>query len=427
MLVPRYGGGSLADLPDALLAALGAPAPGTSSAAAEHGTSNAAPQDGDAPTPAEGFGAASMSGGTDARDTSPPTPHTTPHATPPHHSPLVLGRADRVCLFLVDGLGAELLRAHAGAAPFLSGLAGTTLTAGFPATTVTSLCSLGTGLTPGEHGMLGLTLAVPGTGRLFNCLRWTLPGGETMDPHRWQPAPTVYERAARAGIDSVYVAPGEFEGTGLTRAVYRGVRYVPADTVDERVARVHEAMRAGSTHVTVYYGDLDAAGHMTGWGSDEWLRQLTVVDDMARRLAEGLPPGSALYVTADHGMVNATEKIDAEKVTELTEGVALLGGEARARHVYARPGAAEDVLEAWRDTLRGKAWVVSRQEAVEAGWFGPRVRDAWLERIGDVVAVPHTDLAIIAPTHHPIEALFIGYHGSMTAAEQNVPLLEVRT
>ncbi|MEV0619230.1 nucleotide pyrophosphatase/phosphodiesterase family protein [Nonomuraea sp. NPDC050404] len=370
MLVPGYGGGSLADLPGSLLAALG------------------------------------------MRETN----------------TLALEAADRICLFLVDGLGAELLSAHPEAAPFLSGMASRTLTAGFPATTVTSLCTLGTGLTPGEHGMVGLMLAVPGTGHLFNCLRWTLPKPLTMDPEEWQPAATVYQRAAKAGIEPVYVAPAEFEGTGLTKAVYRGVRYAPADSVDERVARVHAALaERRPAHVTVYYGDLDAVGHMVGWGSEEWLRQLGIVDDMAQRIAEGLPPGSALYVTADHGMVNATEKIDAESVPELTEGVALLGGEARARHVYTEPGAAGQVLEAWRETLRGKAWVVSRQEAVESGWFGPRVHSRWLERIGDVVAVPHADLAITAPANHPFEALFTGYHGSLTAAEQHVPLLEVRS
>ncbi|PZG22263.1 alkaline phosphatase family protein [Nonomuraea aridisoli] len=370
MIVPGYGGGSLADLPGSLLAALGLREPNA----------------------------------------------------------LALEPADRVCLFLVDGLGAELLRAHPGHAPFLSEVAGRTLTAGFPSTTVTSLSSLGTGLTPGEHGMVGLMLAVPGTGHLFNCLRWTAPDGLVVDPEQWQPAATVYERAARAGVQPVYVAPAEFEGTGLTRAVYRGVRHAPAESADERVARAHAALRESRpAHVTVYYGDLDAAGHMTGWGSDEWLEQLSIVDDMARRLAEGLPPGSALYVTADHGMVNATDKIDAESTPELMEGVALLGGEARARHVYTRPGAAKQVLEAWRETLRDKAWVVSRQEAVDSGWFGPRVRDAWLERIGDVVAVPYGGVAVTAPSRHPIEARFIGYHGSLTAAEQHVPLLEVRT
>ncbi|MFD1538165.1 alkaline phosphatase family protein [Nonomuraea guangzhouensis] len=342
-------------------------------------------------------------------------------------NPLQLAPADRVCLFLVDGLGAESLRAHADRAPFLAAAAKTTLTAGFPATTVTSLCSLGTGVPPGEHGMLGLMLAVPGTGQLFNCLRWTLPGGAFMEPGRWQPAETVYQRAAAAGIVAGYVAPAQFEGTGLTEAVYRGVRYLAAETVDERVARVRTAMAEPRAHVTVYYGDLDAVGHMTGWGSAEWLTQLEIVDRMAERLAADLPPGSALYITADHGMVNVTEKLDAETEPALNRGVAMLGGEARARHVYAEPGAASEVLDAWRETLAGKAWVVSRQEAVESGWFGPRVRPEWAGRIGDVVAVPYAGLAITAPRAHPIEALFTGYHGSMTTAEQYVPLLEVST
>ena len=45
-------------------------------------------------------------------------------------------------------------RGHpAAAAPFLSGLDTRAMTSGFPATTATSLSSLGTGLAPGEHGV----------------------------------------------------------------------------------------------------------------------------------------------------------------------------------------------------------------------------------------------------------------------------------
>ena len=89
-------------------------------------------------------------------------------------NPLDLAPADRVCLLVVDGLGWELLREHRAAAPFLSELAaaGQSLTAGFPATTVTSLASLGTGRPPGQHGLLGYQVAVPGESMLLNGLRW---------------------------------------------------------------------------------------------------------------------------------------------------------------------------------------------------------------------------------------------------------------
>src|ERR1022692_435898 len=65
-------------------------------------------------------------------------------------NPLDLSPASRICLLVVDGLGWELLRAHQAAAPFLSELAATArpLSAGFPATTVTSLSSLGGGPVP---------------------------------------------------------------------------------------------------------------------------------------------------------------------------------------------------------------------------------------------------------------------------------------
>ncbi|MEV7013514.1 nucleotide pyrophosphatase/phosphodiesterase family protein [Streptosporangium sp. NPDC051022] len=381
-LIPAYGEASLADLSSSLLAVLGMKTDGTGSTGG--GTGN----------------------------------------------PLGLEPAGRVLLFLVDGLGAELLRAHPETAPFLSARPGRVLTAGFPATTATSLGTLGTGLAPGEHGMLGYRLAVPGAGYLLNCLRWTA-SGPLIPPDEWQPTPTVFERAAAAGIPVSYVAPSAFGPTPFNRAVYRGVGFVGADTLDDRVEGVRAALAEPRAHVTVYYGDLDAAGHRFGWGSPEWLEQLAVVDGLAERLAGTLPPGSAMYVTADHGMVNITERIDVDDAADwaaaLREGVALLGGDGRARHVYTAPGAAGAVLDTWRGVLAGKAWVVSREEAVESGWFGPRVRSGWLPRIGDVLAVPHTDCAIVASVAEPVESSFVGAHGSLTAAEQHVPLLEVST
>src|SRR5579862_5613581 len=112
---------------------------------------------------------------------------------------LGLAPAARACLLIVDGLGWELLRAHPAAAPFLSELARNSrpITAGFPATTVTSLGSLCTGRPPGQHGMLGYKVLVPGEERLLNGLRWDA----RVDPLEWQRLPTIYQRATEAGIE----------------------------------------------------------------------------------------------------------------------------------------------------------------------------------------------------------------------------------
>ncbi|MGA5321693.1 alkaline phosphatase family protein [Streptomyces seoulensis] len=343
--------------------------------------------------------------------------------------------ADRVCVFLVDGLGWELLRAHPDEAPFLNSLLGTSrggtgrpLTAGYPATTATSLGSVGTGLPPGAHGLPGYTVRDPETGGLMNQLRWQ----PWTPPHAWQPYPTVFELADRAGVHAAQVSSPHFQHTPLTKVALSGGTFVGSLAGEERMDLAAEQLAAGDRSlVYTYYAELDGAGHRYGVGSDTWRGQLMYVDRLAQRLAERLPPRSALYVTADHGMIDIPfdeeHRIDFDEDWELRAGVSLLGGEGRARHVYAVPGAANDVLTCWREVLGDRFWIASRDEAIQAGWFGPHVDERVYPRIGDVVAAAYDDVLITASEREPKESLMVGNHGSMTPAEQLVPLLEVRS
>jgi hypothetical protein len=329
----------------------------------------------------------------------------------------------RACLLVVDGLGWDLLRSHRAAAPFLAGLldTGCWLTAGFPSTTVTSLGSLGTGRPPGQHGMLGYQVRVPSTGQLLNALRWD----KAVDPVAWQPGSTIYQRTAAAGIGAFRVAAGAFRQSGLSTAAMRGADYHAADTLGALVESAAIALASVPRGlVMVYTGDLDSTGHARGCTTPAWRYQLAHVDRLAEQLAGALPAGTALHVTADHGMVDVppARRIDADLIPALREGVALLGGEPRARHVYAMPGAAADVLAAWRATLGDSAWTVSRDEAVEEGWFGP-VESAMADRIGDVVAAACGQSAVVATVAEPRESRLVGMHGSLTPSEQRVPLL----
>src|SRR5260370_19093535 len=291
---------------------------------------------------------------------------------PPEQNVLGLAPAQRACLLIVDGLGWELLRAHPAVAPFLSELAlnSRPITAGFPATTVTSLGSICTGRPPGQHGMLGYQVMIPGENRLLNGLRWDT----RIDPRRWQPLPTLYERATAAGIAAVHVAQGSFRGSGLTIATMRGAEYRPADSMGALAAQAASAMwENGRAFVTAYHGDLDNTGHVFGVGSDAWYNQLAHVDKLAEQLASALPSGSLMYVTADHGMVDIgpEDRLDVDATPELRSGLALLGGEPRARHLYARPGAAGDVPATWPEMLGDPAWELATDEAINEGTFGP--------------------------------------------------------
>lgn len=336
-------------------------------------------------------------------------------------------RIDRVAVLLVDAMGWHLLPELAADAPLLASVvAGDVgrldqLACTFPSTTPTSLVSLGTGVPPGEHGILGFTLNIPGTDRVLNHIRW-----RDDPPHRqWQPVPTWFERLAQAGVSARTVLPECFLGSGLTDAAYRGARFVPMDATVDYAQQMADELRAAPGLVYGYTAVLDTAAHVFGIGSSPWHDAAAHVNGLLTRLLETLPPTAVLLVTADHGGLNVPvdARVDLDADPRLREGVQVVAGEPRVRYLHTQPGAALDVADTWRELLDGWAQVYSRDQAVSSGMFGP-VNPRHLARIGDVVAVCTGDAALLASEHEPPEtARLIGFHGAATAAETAIPLL----
>lgn len=339
-------------------------------------------------------------------------------------------RIDRVLVVLVDGLGWHLLPQLAGSAPLLASvLAGATgrltqLDCTFPSTTPTSLVSLGTGVCPGEHGILGFTLRVPGTDQVLNHVRWR----DDPPPAQWQPVPTWFERLTEAGVSARAVLPVQFLGSGLTEAAYRGAELHPANTTDDYALLVADAVRAAPGLVYGYTAELDTAAHLFGVGSDQWHTAATNIDALLSRLLEALPANTTVLVTADHGGLNVPPeaRIDLDADPRLAEGIQVVAGEPRVRYLHTAPGAAGDVLAVWGELLDGRAAVYSREQAVATGMFGP-VAARHLDRLGDVVVVCSGDAAVLASAHDPPEAsLLVGFHGGASAVETAIPLIVVR-
>ena len=335
----------------------------------------------------------------------------------------------RIAVLLVDGLGWYQLPTAAPYAPTLTGLAatvGTTLTSGFPSTTPTSLVTLGAGVPPGAHGVLGFKVRVPDTDRVLSHIEWT---GDP-EPLRWQPVPTQYEQARAAGVAVTVVSRPEYGGSGLTLAANRGGDYRGASDVDALAGQMLAALAAGTgpTLVSGYHPDLDRHGHLSGVDSAPWRLAAAEVDRLLARLVDELPPDAALLVTADHGQLNVPQahRFDLDTDPQLRAGVRVVAGEPRVRYLHVEPGAAADVVAAWSAVLGDAARVMERAEAVATGWFGP-VPEEHLRRIGDVVVVCRGTYAVVATrSEKPIESRLVAYHGSDTAAEMTIPLLVVR-
>lgn len=330
--------------------------------------------------------------------------------------------ATRVCVVLIDGLGDGLLAANLADAPFLASMPAGVLRAGCPSTTATSLGSLGTGLAPGRHGLVGYLVMNPDTGVLLNELRWD----PRVDPLRWQPHPTVFEHLQSAGVACTAIGNPEFEGSGLTVAALRGPRFLGIKKLHDRVDAAVAAL-ADPGLVYLYWGEVDAAGHRFGTRSRGWRGALREVDEAVKRLARLLPAGTLLLVTADHGMVDVPHelRVDLARRPDLQPGIEVLAGEPRFAQAYCAAGAGPEVAARLADAFGDRAWVRTRAQAIRDGWFGP-VDPRVVGRIGDVVVAANEPFGFVdSRTASVHELKLIGQHGSLTDDEQLVPLLQL--
>ena len=340
---------------------------------------------------------------------------------------LGLPASDRWVLLLVDGLGAHNLAAALEEAPFLASLlaedASTTVTSGAPSTTATSITSLGTALPPGQHGIAGYAFRNPVDGGYLNALTWA-DGLSALDV---QPRLTSFERLSRQGVTLTSVSPARFAGTGLTECALRGARFHPVPDEDDHPARIQwtvdGAASGDSSLVYLYERSLDHTGHGMGWQTEHWRAALRRIDALARDLREALPDDVRLLVTGDHGMIDSPPErwVVVEDVPHLADDLTLLAGEGRFRQLYCEPRDLDAVAARWRAVMGDRAWVVTREEAVESGWFGPvdrRLADRW----GDVMVVCRDDWAVMT-RRQPKEFGLVGMHGSLTEFEMRVPVL----
>lgn len=329
--------------------------------------------------------------------------------------PSALLDAERVVLLVIDGLGWNQLQARRHLTPTLSGMAGDAITTVAPSTTATALTSISTGLPPGEHGVMGYRIAVGAD--VLNVLRWTTDGRDaraTIIPGELQP------NAPFGGQRPPVLTRAEFEGSGFTLAHLEPVRFTGYRTLGTLTAELVRLTQAGEPLVYAYYEGLDKVSHEYGLGA-QYDEELRWIDHLAATLLEVLPAGTALGITADHGQVETRDNV-LELPSDVLTHVAMQSGEGRFRWLHARGGRATPMAEAASALLSDHAWVRTRDEAIDEGWYGPKVTDAAASRLGDVLVAAKGTVAF----HDPRDTgpyVLVGRHGSLTPDEMLVPLL----
>jgi len=323
--------------------------------------------------------------------------------------------ADQVVLLILDGLGWDQLQDNRAHLPVLTSFTGQAITTVAPTTTATALSSIATGLTPGEHGLIGYRMMVKGD--VINVLRWW---GSDGDRRRALPPRDIQPFTPFMGAEVPVISPSELEGTAFTEAHLRGSRPVGYRATSAIAVEVRRQIAAGERFVYAYYGSIDKTAHERGFG-EFYEAELRAADRLVGDVLAALRPGAVLLVTADHGQVEVGDNIINPDPTLLAM-VAAQSGEGRFRWWHANRVTPDELAKAAIDAYGDVAWVVTKQQTLDEGWFGPTVAPPVAARLGDVALVARAPISFFDPADAGAFPL-VCRHGSLTSAEVSVPLL----
>ena len=334
----------------------------------------------------------------------------------PSWLPSVAATAAQVVLFVVDGLGWQQLQERHHFAPTLAAMAGGPITTVAPTTTATALTSITTGLTPGEHGLIGYRMDVGGD--VLNVLRWY--GDKNGDGRRLHEPARMQPFTPFMGEPVPVVSKAELEHSAFSAAHLRGARPLGWRVPSSLPVQVGALLRDGERFVYAYYDGIDKVAHERGFGA-YYDAELVAVDRLVADVVAQLPSGAAVVVTADHGQVHVGDNT-LPPSPDVMRLVHHSSGEGRFRWLHAKSGAAAELLAAGTEAHGDVAWVVSRQQMLDEHWFGPVVSPPVQTRLGDVALVARADVSFDDPSDHGPFRL-VCRHGSLTGAEVYVPLI----
>jgi len=122
-------------------------------------------------------------------------------------------------------------------------------------------------------------------------------------------------------------------------------------------------------------------------------------------------------------MINRDDFCVLGKDNDLLQNVELLGGEPRVRYLYVRNGALAETKSQWEEFFGEKVQVLTREESVNQGFFGPSVSEKNLERIGDLIVIANGEFILVEPDREEFQLAMVGHHGGVTEPEIAIPLL----
>lgn len=361
-------------------------------------------------------------------------------------------RYDRVVLILIDGFGWRFYQQFAHM-PLLERIARDgqvlQLTAQFPSTTAAEITCIHTGQTVGQSGVYEWQYYEPLVDAVITPLLYSHAGTlardtlkpTRVDPLKLYPTQTIYPALAERGCPAHIFQPRAFTPSTYSNVVLQGAQVHPCRTLPEGLVNLRAllARDASPGYYFLYHEESDGISHVYGPDADPtaaqvetalWATERFLVRDMPH------PRRTLLLLTADHGQVdvdpqttiylNKLPDFDRElrPLLRTSQSGKLLppGGSCRDLFLYTRDGAVDEA-QAWITPLvAGQAEVRKSRDMVAQGYFGPRISDVFLSRLGDLVILPYKGQSVWWYEKGKFEQRYYGHHGGLTPDEMEIPL-----
>jgi predicted AlkP superfamily pyrophosphatase or phosphodiesterase len=257
----------------------------------------------------------------------------------------------------------------------------------YPSLTFPSHYTIATGLWPESHGLVGNAIHDPVRDRDYY-----FRNSEDVGDGSWYGGEPIWATAENQGMVS---ASYFWVGSEAEIAGARPTFWYPYDgsvTGEQKVDRVLEWLALPEENrphvITLYFPDVDGAGHGNGPLSAEVEAAVERVDGYLDRLIRGvstLPHGDRinLVLVSDHGMAEAPPSETVYIDLSAHPSARFVGGGASAAiHVDGGAAAARSVADAVRDQVPEDVEVHLRAEAPE------ELHIARTARAGDILVVP---------------------------------------
>lgn len=348
----------------------------------------------------------------------------------------LIGPCDHLVLVMADGLGMSAVRAMDPDSFIPCHVAAELLTV-FPSSTPVVLASLATGRWPAQHGLPSWHVYLEEIDAVSTIIKYVRRSDDKdlselgMDPGDAYTVPSMMESPR---WDPASYLPKSLVGSAFSTYTSGRSPHHGYEKLGDAVGAISDRVKRASSNTIshLYIPDVDYASHSAGTPSPMAQGAAAGVDRALAWLANALPSGAKIVMTADHGLVDYA-KSDVYSIDPSDPLMAYVDhepwGTGRTMSFACKRGAEADFEVLFRERFREGFYLLTVDELKELSLYGPGPLSPVMERrVGTHMAVSkgawlldydYPKVQYEAQDEH--EA--VSQHGGLTPAEMLVPMV----